>query len=61
MIKNPVAKVPFYVCPHAEDIVKLREYLDRAATKRATPLVPSVSFNPSLECARASSLVKVGR
>jgi len=61
LIKNPAAKVPFYVCPHAEELKTIRDYLDRAATKRATPLVPSVSFDPSLNCARASSPVQVGR
>jgi hypothetical protein len=43
LIKNPAAKVPFYVCPHAEDMQIIQEYLDRTATNRASSLVPLVS------------------
>lgn len=35
LVKNPDAKVPFYVCPHAEDIAQIREYENGPAVKLA--------------------------
>lgn len=52
MIKNPAAKVPFYVCPYAGELQKIREYEHGTALKRATPLVPSVSFDPVVKSAQ---------
>jgi hypothetical protein len=54
LIKNPGDKVPFYVCPHAEDIDIIDNYLRGSATKRAMPLVPSVSFDQCIISARVS-------
>ncbi len=57
LIKNPAAKVPFYVCPHADDLRTLREYQDRAATNRAISLLTLVSLDYIHNSARASSPV----
>lgn len=54
LIKNPEAKVPFYVCPRARDLEALRDYELGLVQKRAPPLVPSVSFTTFVQSALVS-------
>lgn len=54
LIKNPAAKVPFYICPREEDLQKLRDYELRAVQKRAERFVPSVSLTHHIESALVS-------